>query len=47
MENKNDRLSLKIQDDMPESNAVFFNFEAYSKVLATIIQSKDTNTPLV
>ncbi|MCX9011091.1 MAG: P-loop NTPase fold protein [Candidatus Methanoperedens sp.] len=36
-----------IFDDYPESEAKFFNFDAYANAIAGIIQSKKTGTPLV
>lgn len=46
LESKIDQFYLRILDDMPESNATFFNFEAYSKVFTEAIQNDYTKTPL-
>ncbi|MCD4806050.1 MAG: pentapeptide repeat-containing protein [Methanococcoides sp.] len=37
---------IQVWSDKPIPSAFFFNFQEYSKALATIIQRKDTDTPL-
>lgn len=38
--------NIQVWSDKPISSANFFNFQEYSNALATIIQKKDTDTPL-